>query len=195
MIVNPNIWGAFKDAASNDVWPNLVGSGAPINGTTGAGLAGPASLYFDYTNGVKYFNEGTKASPIWTALSGVYWARMLYDFAVDGGAIGVITPIQTMIVPNKAIVLGGFIDTVTPVTSGGAATISLGTSAGSGAASLKAAVILGTEFGAGIHALVPVFTAATMFKMTADGTLNMTVASFALTAGKFGVQLAYMLGD
>lgn len=48
----------------------LVGSGAPSDGTsgTGAGYAGPGSLYIDYTASTVdnlYSNEGTKASPDW----------------------------------------------------------------------------------------------------------------------------------
>ena len=48
----------------------MVGSGAPTDGTsgTGAGYAGPGSLYIDYTASTVdnlYSNEGTKASPDW----------------------------------------------------------------------------------------------------------------------------------
>jgi hypothetical protein len=43
------------------------GTGAPTNGTsgTGAGFAGPGSLYVDVTNKAIYQNSGTKASPVW----------------------------------------------------------------------------------------------------------------------------------
>lgn len=72
MIFSPNIQAALRDAANNDVW-QLVGSGAPVNGTsgTGVGLAGKNSTYNDYTNGAEYFNVGTKASPVWTLVSGL----------------------------------------------------------------------------------------------------------------------------
>lgn len=48
----------------------LVGSGNPTNGTTGAGVTGPGSLYFDVAIATKavYVNSNTKASPTWTAL-------------------------------------------------------------------------------------------------------------------------------
>lgn len=42
------------------------GTTAPVNGVTGAGFAGPGSLYFR-TSGKIYSNTGTKASPTWTA--------------------------------------------------------------------------------------------------------------------------------
>src|SRR4051812_36164846 len=67
MITQPSIQGALRDAVNNNVW-NLVGSGAPTNGTSGTavGLAGPGSTYTDYTNSLVYVNTGTKASPTWT---------------------------------------------------------------------------------------------------------------------------------
>lgn len=48
----------------------LVGAGNPTNGTTGANVTGPGSLYFDTTVTTKavYVNTNTKASPTWTAL-------------------------------------------------------------------------------------------------------------------------------
>jgi len=122
-------------------------------------------------------------------------AKMTYDFVNDGGAIGLIVPKNSPIIPANSIILGGITDVTTGVTSGGAATISLGTTAGSSAASLKAAVILGTEFAAGLRAVVPLFTAATMFKMTAEGQLSMTVAAFALTGGKFDLNVIYLIGN
>lgn len=49
---------------------DLVGSGAPTNGTSGTGVgdAGPGSTYWDYTNSQVYINTNTKASPTWTKL-------------------------------------------------------------------------------------------------------------------------------
>ena len=48
----------------------LSGSGAPTNGAsgTGAGIAGPGSLYVDTDNGAgnHYRNTNTQASPTWT---------------------------------------------------------------------------------------------------------------------------------
>lgn len=48
----------------------LVGAGNPVDGTTGASVTGPGSLYFDTTVTTKavYVNTNTKASPTWTAL-------------------------------------------------------------------------------------------------------------------------------
>jgi len=41
-------------------------SGAPVNGTTGAGIAGPGSICGS-DSGQSYTNTNTKASPTWTA--------------------------------------------------------------------------------------------------------------------------------
>ncbi|MEO8483337.1 MAG: hypothetical protein ABI634_14080 [Acidobacteriota bacterium] len=46
------------------------GSGAPVDGTTGAGDANPGSEYTDRATGDVYKNIGTKASPVWLIASG-----------------------------------------------------------------------------------------------------------------------------
>jgi hypothetical protein len=52
--------------AQKDIF-DLIGNGAPTNGTSGTGVnvAGPGSTYYDYTNKVYYQNAGSKASPSW----------------------------------------------------------------------------------------------------------------------------------
>lgn len=56
---------------ANAIIVALQGAGAPTNGTsgTGAGVAGPGSVYVDRTAGVWYTNTNTKASPTWSLLS------------------------------------------------------------------------------------------------------------------------------
>lgn len=46
----------------------LNAAGAPVDGTTGATVAGPGSLYIDITAGKLYINTNTKASPTWTVV-------------------------------------------------------------------------------------------------------------------------------
>jgi hypothetical protein len=43
----------------------IVGAGAPTDGTTGANTAGPGSRYTDVTGAKLYINGGTRASPAW----------------------------------------------------------------------------------------------------------------------------------
>jgi hypothetical protein len=117
-----------------------------------------------------------------------------YDFSRQGGAIGVI-PLQSLrrasVIPNGAIVIGGTIDIITqPV--GASATLALGTHAGSSASSIKAATAI-ASWTVGQLAMVPLFTAATYFKMTADGAIILTVATTALTAGTFEVHVLYLM--
>lgn len=113
----------------------------------------------------------------------------VYDFAVLGGAIATIN-LQNASVPNKAVVIGGFVDTITVPTSGGAATISLGLNT---TTDLKAATAFGSY--TGIVALTPVFTAATAVKATAQRTVTATIAAATLTAGKFHVALFYVVTE
>lgn len=117
-------------------------------------------------------------------------ARAKYDFAVDGGVIGLITLATTAIIPDNAIVFGGLINpTTAPV--GATATIAFGTSAGSSASSLKAATAIATYTLDVLLALVPVWTAASAFKMTAAGSITMTTATAALTAGVIEITVFY----
>jgi len=44
----------------------FTAAAAPVNGTTGAGTAGPGSLYIDSSGKKLYVNTGTLASPTWT---------------------------------------------------------------------------------------------------------------------------------
>jgi hypothetical protein len=184
----------------------FTNAGVPANGAAGAfaTYAAPGSMLVDTLTGVWYVNTGTLAVPVWAGMSGavaangglgiVGNAKMTYDFAVDGGVVGLITPANSPTIPDNAIILGGTIDITTTLTSGGAATIALGTSAGSSATSLKAATAVAT-WAAGQIAVVPVFTAATYVKLTAAGRLTLTVAAFDLTAGKFDVNLVYVVGN
>lgn len=53
---------------SNDVLIMIGGSSAPTNAVTGAGIAGPGSLFIMTGGTIKlYMNTNTKASPTWTA--------------------------------------------------------------------------------------------------------------------------------
>lgn len=45
---------------------DISGAGAPVDGTTGAGVAGKGCTYKDTTNGVAYINTGTTAATVWT---------------------------------------------------------------------------------------------------------------------------------
>jgi hypothetical protein len=197
-----NIWAALKSLADAQNL-DLITSGAPTNGTF-AGKAGPGTEITDAATGNVYRNVGTLLSPVWlitnspvVAIGGLGVlgnAKMTYNFAVDGGAIGVITPANSPTIPINAIILGGTVDVTTTLTSGGAATIALGLGSGAQAAALKAATAV-ASYAAGQVALTPVFTAATYVKATAAAKLTLSVATAALTAGRMDVNLVYLVGN
>jgi hypothetical protein len=117
-------------------------------------------------------------------------ARGRYDFAVDGGAVGEIDLTRTAQIPANAIILGGFIEVDTVLTSGGAATVAV---KAEGAADIHAAAaISGAPWSTtGRKTVVPAFTGATTVKTTAARKIQATVATAALTAGAFDVVLFY----
>lgn len=108
-----------------------------------------------------------------------------YSFAVDGGAVGAITPATNCTIPINSIITNISVNSTTALlAAGGAATISVGTTAGSSASALLGATNK-TSFSANAFVQgVPVpQTASTWVKLTAAGSLNITVATNALTAG------------
>jgi predicted RecA/RadA family phage recombinase len=119
-------------------------------------------------------------------------AHFLYNFAVDGGAVGAITPSISDSIPANALVqpANAVINSSTAVTSGGAATISVGTVAGSSATSVLAATAK-TSFT--LDAVLA--GAATAFKMTAAGQLNITIAVATVTAGVIEGWVPYVLAS
>ena len=130
-----------------------------------------------------------------SGLGVVRTARAKYVFATDGGAISTITPAANSTIPDNAIIVGGIINAVTAPTSAGAATLSFGTSAGSGAASLKGVTAIATFTIDSLVATVPVWTAASAVKLTAAGSITMTIADFVLTAGVIEVTVFYIVAS
>jgi hypothetical protein len=134
---------------------------------------------------------GTKKIGSGNFIGETKYAYGKYDFSVNGGAVGAIT-LTGDTIPAGALVIDAFLIVDTIVTSGGAATVSLGVE---GAADLRAAATLATA---------PALNAAAALKFTAfTGASNpivttqarsivATVATAALTAGVFRVVVEYM---
>jgi hypothetical protein len=122
----------------------------------------------------------------------VHVIRATYDFAVQGGAIGSVNlkdfDGNAAKLPLGAIIKQVLIDVVTAPTSGGAATIAL---TAQSAGDLKAATAIASY--TGLVAGVPVGSAATMIKLTAERTISATIATAALTGGKINVLIEYYL--
>ena len=117
-------------------------------------------------------------------------ASFVYDFSEDGGAVGDIL-LGDKIIPKNAVIIGGLIDVKTAPDSGGSATIALKVK---DAGDVLAATAI-TSLGAGLHDVVPDFTASNMIKTTAASQLTMTVGTAALTAGRFIVKLFYIVTE
>lgn len=127
----------------------------------------------------------------------------VYDFAVQGGAIGTINlydPVFgkkiALVLPASFIINNVTIDVITAPTSGGSATLALtsGQSAGDLLAALAKASFTGLIQG------IPVGSASTSIKVPATqaapgSTVSLVVATAALTAGQFVVHIEGFLSD
>lgn len=118
-------------------------------------------------------------------------AHAKYSFAVDGGLTGAITPVLTAVIPANAILLAGSVNILGAALSAGAATVSVGTTAGSSASSILAATAKASLTLAALINAVPVF--ATPVKMGAAGSINITVGTADLTAGIIEVFVLYVV--
>ncbi len=160
--------------------------------------AGAYKAEFDFNHGQNWQGNqaGTKI-----IRDTVHDAVAQYDFAIDGGAISTITlrmpkskggvqgPKQ--ILPKGAIVVGCYIDVITPGTTSASGTMSIGT--GQATNDLKSGLAAASY--TGIVACVPTGSAATSIKLTADSTMTATIATGAFTAGKWNIHVQYLLSD
>lgn len=117
------------------------------------------------------------------------WARAYYDFAVDGGAQGTIT-LRGDKIPQGAIITEALLHVDTVPTSGGAATIGLGSE---GATDLQsAAAISGAPWSSAGAKRVTLTATSTPIKTTAERSISAVIGSADLTAGKFSVLVRYL---
>lgn len=123
----------------------------------------------------------------------------IYDFSVHGGAVSTINlPLD---IPNNAVITRGFVQVLTAGTSGGSATVAFGLNtntdllAATAIASFSANALLplnvstiaaidGNAQASGIANFRPLL-------LTAERSLKVTIATAALTAGKFAIYLEY----
>lgn len=115
-----------------------------------------------------------------------------YSFATDAGAIGtIILRSASGAIPIGSYIVEAFMDVTTGFTTGTAATAALQVEA---ANDLQTATIVsGAPYSTtGLKALVPVFTAATMIKTTADRAPSMVIATGTITAGVLHLVIFYV---
>lgn len=118
-----------------------------------------------------------------------------YDFSKQGGAVGSFSlkdkDGKTVKLPSNALVLNAFAVVRTAVISGGSATIAL--TLESAADMLAATAISSFSAAAKVQGIPDFGTLADSVLTTAERTLTATVATAALTAGKFDVYVFYVL--
>lgn len=134
--------------------------------------------------------------PIIEGTTGFKEASGEYDFVVDGGAVSTITLRSAggaslgNTLPAGSVVTGGYIEVDTALTSGGSATVAVSVES---AGDLQAAAAFsGAPWSTtGRKSVTPAFTGATGVKTTVARSVTITIATAALTAGKFRVVLYY----
>jgi hypothetical protein len=113
-----------------------------------------------------------------------------YDFAKDGGAIGDIS-LRGSKLPVGAIVLAAYVDVETAPLSADAATIALKITGAEDV--LAATAIASFSLGALLECVPDFATVAHAIRVaSAAKGVTMTIADFALTAGKFNVSCQYV---
>lgn len=126
------------------------------------------------------------------AVGQILVGRMTYDFSVDGGAVGTITPATTCVIPSGAIVLQAITNVITAPTTGTTTTVAVQIQAANDLHT--AASVAGAPWSTtGLKAATPVHTAATAIIMTADRTAKVVIGSADLLGGKFTTYIFYVL--
>ncbi len=123
-------------------------------------------------------------------------AHAQYSFAVDGGAISTITLANNATIPANAMIMSAAVNSTTAGTSGGSATMSIGTSAGSSASSiLGATAVASFSSNAKVQAVPVPQTASTWVKLTAAGQITVTIATATFTAGIVEIYVFYYVSS
>jgi hypothetical protein len=125
---------------------------------------------------------------------GGHVAIATYDFAVHGGTVGTIS--LSAIVPYPSVVKRAWYEVLTPPTSGGAATISLGISVNDPDGIFGVTAYNDASFNAGFHDGAP-NGAAGNFTTKTDGNrvLCIVIAGADLTAGKIKVYAELLVSE
>tara|TARA_Y100000385_G_C12916005_1_gene560369 strand:- start:537 stop:914 length:378 start_codon:yes stop_codon:yes gene_type:complete len=112
-------------------------------------------------------------------------AHAKYDFAVDGGAVSTIVPVNSAIIPDNAVIVRCYSVVTTAMTSGGSATLALTC----GGVTCKAA----TAFDNGAFDDEDVTEHTVVDKTTSSTGIQFVIATAALTAGVVDVYVEYYL--
>lgn len=129
----------------------------------------------------------------------IYAMKAQYDFSVLGGNSLTASPAGLVlrdvdnspaVLPKGAVIRDMLIDVITAPQSGAATTISIGAAS---SVDLKAATAKGSY--TGLVAGIPVGSAATAIKLSANASVKAHIVGAPLTAGKFNVLIHYEMSD
>lgn len=181
----------LRGAGSTGHDPLTVGAGGDVGLAIQLPVAQTVNaLQIDKPAGTIIFAIGPDGGPAPAAGLGMMGvAHAIYNFAVDGGVS--CTPAANATIPAGAILLGATVNPTTAPLAVGAATVGVGTTAGSSATSILAATAKATL---SIDALingVPTFAAPV--KLTAAGKISVVIATGPLTAGVIEIFVYYVL--
>lgn len=180
-------------AMSGDV--TILASGVTA---IGSGKVLVAMLATDAVETLKIKNGNVtevKLAP--TTANGLHAARIakaLFDPSAVAGHRTAAAHGLGVTIPAKAIITRCWYDVLTTLADGvaDAATIAIHAEGANDLVTATAIAAVGDVFDAGIHAAIPVGTAATMVKLTTAKELTVTVGGVALTAGKMVVFCEYV---
>lgn len=181
-----NMMASVKSLAENGIM-TLAGSGAPVDGTTGAGIAGPMSSYTDVTNSKTYMNIGTLASPVWSQEFGagilLKTSGTISSANITGtgaGQLGHANGVVLQAAPGAALALqlvavGMYYTFATAAyTAGGNITVNWG----AGGAALTGAVSAANSLGAAVNKAVMFFPLSTAgVAIVSNASLNLVAAA------------------
>jgi hypothetical protein len=121
-------------------------------------------------------------------VAGLQVAQATYDFSVDGGAEGTITPATNAVIPANAIVMNQVIDWTTPAAGNNNVTAI-------GLTGQDAALLDPTER-VNLTGIIPgnvqFQTSSTWLKLAADSSITLTVTQAPLTAGVCNIWVFYL---
>ena len=171
----------LRGAGSSGNDPLKVGDGTDVGLKIQIPTAQTANAFqIEQPAGTVIFAIGPNGAPSPAGGLGIMGvAHAVYNFAVDGGAS--CTPAVNALIPANAIIVGATVNPTTAPLAAGAATVGIGTTAGSSSTSLLAATAKATL---SIDALINgAPTLAAPVKMTAAGYISVLIATGPLTAG------------
>lgn len=172
-------------------WNAMVGAIGYLVYRTTSVTPPTVSGYMAAVSGNNFSDMGliTPATASLVVADGLRFAQARYDFALDTGAIALLTLANSDTIPANAIVYGGVVNSTTALVGSGGS-VSIGTTAGSSAASILAVTAITSLT---LDAVLKSTATATPFKMTSAGTVTLTPSTTALTAGVIDIIVYYSM--